>query len=228
MPQPVPAAVIFDCDGVLVDSEILALEVEQALLATLGLSYDLPTFRRRFLGMHDTAFRDALDADRRARHGIGLPADFLAETHARRHAAVQERLVEVEGAGAAARALALPKAVASSTGMAFLELKLRKTGLWNLFVPHAYSADLVAHGKPAPDIFLHAASALGVDPRDCLAIEDSGNGVIAACAAGMHVWGFTGGGHCGDETAAALRGAGAHDVVTSWSDARARFVTFGG
>ena len=221
-----PAAVIFDCDGVLVDSEILALEVEQALLATLGLTYDPPTFRRRFLGMHDTAFRDALDADRRALHGVGLPADFLDETRAQRRAAVEARLVEVDGARAAVETLKLPKAVASSTGVAFLKLKLRKTGLWDIFAPHAYSADLVAHGKPAPDIFLHAAAKLGVDPEHCLAIEDSGNGVLAARAAGMRVWGFTGGRHCGAETAAALRDAGADDVIASWADARVHLARF--
>ena len=228
MPLPAPRAVIFDCDGVLVDSEILAIEVEQALLATLGLTYDLPTFRRRFLGMHDAAFREALDADRRAQHGVGLPADFLAETHARRRAAVEARLVEVAGARAAVAALMLPKAVASSTGAAFLELKLRKAGLWDLFAPHAYSADLVAHGKPAPDIFLLAARRLGVAPEHCLAIEDSGNGVVAAAAAGMRVWGFTGGGHCGAETARALRDAGAEDVIAEWTAARARFAAFHG
>ena len=226
MLSPAPAAVLFDCDGVLVDSEILAIEVETGMLAALGLDYDLPTFRRRFLGMHDAAFRDALDTDRRARHGVGLPADFLAEIHARRRAAVDDRLVEVTGARRAVEALTLPKAVASSTGMAFLERKLRKTALWELFAPHAYSADLVARGKPAPDIFLHAARNLGVDPERCLAIEDSGNGVLAARAAGMRVWGFTGGRHCGEETSDALRDAGAEDVFANWADARAHFAHF--
>ena len=220
---PAPSAVIFDCDGVLVDSEILAIEVETDMLAALGLHYDLPTFRARFLGMHDVAFRDALDADRRALHGVGLPADFLTETQARRRAAVDDRLVEVVGARRAVETLTAPKAVASSTGAAFLERKLRKTTLWDLFAPHAYSADLVARGKPAPDIFLHAAHALGVAPAHCLAIEDSANGVAAARAAGMRVWGFTGGGHCGAETAGALRAAGADDVLATWAAAERHF-----
>ncbi|MBL8558391.1 MAG: HAD-IA family hydrolase [Hyphomonadaceae bacterium] len=221
-----PAAVIFDCDGVLVDSEVLALEVELETLAALGLSYDLPTFRRRFLGMHDIAFRDALDADRRAVHGLPLPEDFLDVVHERRRAAVDARLTEVRGARAAVAALALPRAVASSTGTAFLERKLRKTDLWSLFAPHAYSADLVPRGKPAPDIFVYAASAVGVAPDSCLAIEDSANGVIAARAAGMRVWGFTGGGHCGPETADALHDAGAERVIATWSEARAHFTAF--
>lgn len=221
-----PAAVIFDCDGVLVDSEILAIEVEIDILGQLGLSYEPEIFRRRFLGMHDAAFRDALDADRRALHGVGLPDDFLDVVHGRRRVAIETRLTEVAGAGLAVEALALPRAVASSTGVAFLEQKLRKAGLWDHFAPHAYSADLVARGKPAPDIFLHAAAALGADPSACLAIEDSANGVIAARAAGMRAWGFVGGGHCGPETADALRDAGAEDVIASWVDARAQFARF--
>lgn len=221
-----PAAIIFDCDGVLVDSEILAIEVEIEILSSLGLAYDMATFRRRFLGLHDIAFRDALDADRRALHGQPLPEDFLDMVHARRRTVVDERLTEVSGAGAAVAALALPRAVASSTGTAFLERKLRKTDLWGHFAPHAYSADLVAHGKPAPDIFLHAAAALSIAPESCLAIEDSANGVIAARAAGMRVWGFTGGGHCGPETADALRDAGAEIVVPSWAEAHERFQRF--
>lgn len=226
MNRAAPAAIIFDCDGVLVDSEILAIEVECELLATLGLVYDLPTFRRRFLGMHDDAFAQALDADRRALHGLAMPDDFVTVTHARRVAAVDARLTEVAGAAEAVAALRLPKAVASSTGAPFLERKLRKTQLWAPFAPHIYSADLVARGKPAPDIFLHAAAALGIAPAACLAIEDSANGVLAARAAGMRAWGFTGGGHCGEESAEALRAAGAEEVFPDWRAAQLRFAAF--
>jgi HAD superfamily hydrolase (TIGR01509 family) len=216
-------AVIFDCDGVLVDSEILAVEVELALLGELGLPYEERAFKARFLGMHDLAFRDAIDADCRARTGAPLPAGFLDEVHARRRRAVSERLREVSGAAAAVGALALPKAVASSTGAAFLQRKLALTGLWPLFDPHAYSADLVPNGKPAPDIFLYAAEAIGVAPARCLALEDSANGVRAAVAAGMTAWGFTGGGHCDDDTAAALIAAGAERVLAHWDEAADQF-----
>ena len=218
MRLPVPAAVIFDCDGVLVDSEILALEVEQKILAGLGLAYDLPTFRRRFLGMHDTAFRDALDADRRALHGVGLPPSFLDDTHTQRRAAVEARLVEVTGARAAVETLAAPRAVASSTGAAFLEVKLRKTKLWDLFAPHAYSADLVAHGKPAPDIFLLAASRMGIEPKRCLVLEDSSAGVTGAKAAGMKTVGFLGGSHIRSNHRARLEAAGADIIAESYGD----------
>lgn len=221
-----PRAVIFDCDGVLVDSEILALEVEIAALAALGLHYDPATFRRRFLGMHDIAFRDALDADRRRQHGVGLPEGFLEQVHGERRRAVDARLTEVPGAAGAVRTLTLPKAVASSTGASFLEHKLRKAALWDAFAPHAYSADLVARGKPAPDIFLHAADALAIAPAHCLAIEDSANGVLAARAAGMTVWGFTGGGHCDAETGRLLREAGASEVMEGWGAARDVFAAW--
>jgi beta-phosphoglucomutase-like phosphatase (HAD superfamily) len=119
--------------------------------------------------------------------------------------------------------LRLPKAVASSTGVAQLESKLRKTAMWELFAPHAYSADLVARAKPAPDIFLHAAAAIGVPPGRCLVLEDSVNGVRAGLAAGMRVWGFVGGGHCGAEWGETLKDAGCETVVDAWGAAEIVF-----
>ena len=221
-----PAAVIFDCDGVLVDSEILAVEVEIVLLAEIGLSYEPAEYRRRFQGMHDHAFRDALDADCRAITGRPLPADFLDRTHAQRLAACQDRLTEVAGAAQAIAALTTPKAVASSSGTHFLREKLALGGLLGLFDPHVYSADLVGRGKPHPDIFLHAAQQLSADPAACVAIEDSVNGVLSARAAGMEVWGFCGGGHMDEDAARRLSEAGAHRLVQSWPEARGLFAAF--
>lgn len=213
-------ALIFDCDGVLVDSEILALEVEIALLAECGLTYDPDDYRRRFLGMHDRAFIAALEADSHAALGRPLPADFGDRAHTQRLQACRERLAEVSGARAFVEGVTLPKAVASSSGAAFLCEKLQLTGLAPLFGPHVYSADLVANGKPHPDIFLHAAAALGVEPYRCLAIEDSVNGVRSALAAGMTCWGFAGGGHMDGPAGERLLGAGAVRVVSSWEEAR--------
>lgn len=224
--NPSPAAVIFDCDGVLVDSEILAVEVEIVLLAEIGLTYAPAEYRRRFLGMNDHAFRDALDADCRAIVGKPLPEDFLDRTHADRLAACLERLKEVTGAADAIAALAKPKAVASSSGAHFLRQKLELGGLLHLFDPHVYSADIVGRGKPHPDIFLHAAGRLSADPAACLAIEDSVNGVLSATAAGMEVWGFCGGGHMDDEAAHRLAEAGAHRIVADWREARGLFAGF--
>jgi HAD superfamily hydrolase (TIGR01509 family) len=226
MPLSAPAAVIFDCDGVLVDSEILALEVEIVLLAEIGLVYDPPEYRRRFLGMNDQAFRDALDVDCRTLTGAPLPADFLDRTHEQRLAACRERLREVTGATEAIGALTKPKAVASSSGEGFLREKLELAGLLDVFDPHVYSADRVGRGKPHPDIFLHAAEQLAADPAACIAIEDSVNGVLSAKAAGMEVWGFCGGGHIDDVTVRRLGEAGAHRLVANWDEARGLFAAF--
>ena len=221
-----PAAVIFDCDGVLVDSEILAIEVEIVLLAECGLFYAPDEYRHRFLGLNDAAFREALERDCLTRTGKPLPEDFLHRAHVQRWDACQTQLVEVAGCGVAVAALGLPKAVASSSGADFLREKLRLTGLLEAFDPHVYSADLVARAKPHPDVFLHAAAALGVAPERCLAIEDSVNGVLSARAAGMAVWGFAGGGHMDLAASARLIEAGAERVVEGWDEAGARFAAF--
>lgn len=223
MTGPIPEAILFDCDGVLVDSEVLAMEVEIALLAEAGLAYEPADYRRRFLGLADAAFMAALDADRRARLGEGLSPGFAAALHERRHAEVHARLTEVRGAGRAIGALGLAKAVASSSGVIFLERKMRRTGLWDLFAPHVYSADLVARAKPAPDVFLHAAAAIDIAPKGCLVLEDSVNGVRAGLAAGMRVWGFIGGGHCDAAWGDMLLAAGAERVLGDWAAAEALF-----
>ena len=222
-----PAAVIFDADGVLVDSEILAIEVEIVMLAELGLAYEPTEYRRRFLGLHDHDFCNALDIDCRASTGRPLPSDFLHRTHERRLAACKARLTEVAGASAAIGVLSRRKAVASSSPTAFLREKLALSGLLELFDPHVYSADMVGRGKPDPAVFLHAAGALGVDPAACVAIEDSVNGVFSAKAAGMEVWGFCGGGHMDEEAGRRLVEAGARRLVADWDEARGLFAAFG-
>ena len=122
-----PAAVIFDCDGVLVDSEILAIEVEIAILADCGLTYGMSDYTARFLGLNDAAYHAELDVDCRTRTGSPLPEDFLRRARDQRWDACQTRLTEVAGCGAAVAALTLPKAVASSSGADFLREKLRLT-----------------------------------------------------------------------------------------------------
>lgn len=214
------AAIIFDCDGVLVESEVLALEVELAALAEVGLDYERSTFQARFMGMSNDSFFAALNADGLARRGLPLPPDFRATCLARYHALLDTHLVEVAGAAAAVALVARPKAVASSSEAPALEKKLRKTGLWGHFAPHIYSADHVARSKPAPDLFLHAAAALEVAPEACLVLEDSANGVTAARAAGMRVWGFLGGGHMDDAAATRLQAAGVERLVRDWEEAR--------
>jgi HAD superfamily hydrolase (TIGR01509 family) len=139
--------------------------------------------------------------------------------------AVEERLTEVPGALRAVAALRHAKAVASSSTADRLAKKLRKTGLWDHFAPLIFSAEHVTHAKPAPDLFLHAARALAVQPAHCLVIEDSINGVVAARAAGMRVWGFGGGGHMSERLTARLAEAGAERIVASWGEAEDLFAT---
>jgi HAD superfamily hydrolase (TIGR01509 family) len=212
------SAIIFDCDGVLVDSEVLALEVELKALAEIDLPYEGGEFRARFMGMSNAAFFDALEADHRVRHGRELPDGFREMCHAR-YQAEWHRLTEVPGARAAVEKVSLPKAVASSSTREALARKLKQTDLWSLFAPHIYSSDHVARAKPAPDLFLHAANALAITPARCLVLEDSANGVAAAVAAGMPVWGFAGGGHMDEACGGRLLAAGADRLIPDWETA---------
>ena len=212
-------AVIFDCDGVLVDSEILALEVELAMLAEQGLHFAREDYVTRFMGLSYQAFHDVMDAEARLRLGRPIPDAFRDQLAARLRQTMIARLTEVPGAGAAVARTLLPKAVASSSTREGLERKLKQVGLWGHFAPHVYSADHVTHAKPAPDLFLHAAQALGMAPEECLVLEDSINGVTAARRAGMPVWGFLGGGHAHDGLGARLTEAGAERLVTDWPQA---------
>jgi HAD superfamily hydrolase (TIGR01509 family) len=217
------SAVIFDCDGVLVDSEILAHEVETAVLDSIGLHYDRHEFTARFMGLSSQAFYAALEADGHARLGRSIVDEIRPVMRERYRKAVEERLTEVPGARRAVKSVRHAKAVASSSSEKGLGIKLRKTGLWDHFAPHVYSSAHVTHAKPAPDLFLHAADALAVQPAQCLVIEDSVNGVLAGRAAGMRVWGFRGGGHMTDRLTARLSEAGAERIVANWADAEVLF-----
>jgi HAD superfamily hydrolase (TIGR01509 family) len=216
------SAVIFDCDGVLVDSEVLALEVELAILAEQGLAFEREDYVTRFMGLSHDAFHTVIDAEAQQRLGRPISDTIRDEMAMRLRQTMIARLTEVPGAGAAVAGVPLLKAVASSSTKEGLERKLRQVGLWAHFEPHVYSADHVTNAKPAPDLFLHAAEKLGVQPRDCLVLEDSVNGVIAGRAAGMRVWGFLGGGHVHDGFGARLTAAGAERLVQDWPEAARR------
>ncbi len=212
-------AILFDCDGVLVDSEVLAQEIEMDVLAAIGLHYDRREFNARFTGTSTAAFWEALEADGWARLGRSIAAEVRRPMRERMRAVFRERLAEVPGALAAVATVTQLKAVVSSSTSRALRIKLEHVGHWSHFVPHVYSADHVKLPKPAPDLYLHAAAELDVAPADCLVIEDSVNGVRAACAANMRVWGFMGGGHHDEESAERLARAGAERLVANWQDA---------
>ena len=208
-------AIIFDCDGVLVDSEVLAIRGERRALADYGLDYSAAEFVRRFVGLHDDAFWTALRADYHDKHNRPAPDDFAEVILAARREEMAALQV-IEGAAQALQAHPCV-AVASSSRAHFLESKLKRMGLWEHAAPHVYSADLVENGKPAPDIFLYTAERLGVAPTRCLVLEDSENGVRAGVAAGMRVWGFLGGGHIFEGHGERLRTAGAVDNAENFA-----------
>lgn len=208
-----PAAVIFDCDGVLVNSEEIYRRIETERLAAIGLRYDPDDYAERFLGVTIDAYASGLDSDFRRQYGRPLPEGFIDHLLAVTLEAVKRELAAHDGVLDVVRAIGAAKAVASSSGQSRLETKLRQVGLFDHFAPHVYSADAVRHGKPAPDLFLHAAASLEVAPADCVVIEDSVNGVKAGVAAGMRVVGYVGGRHCSPRQAAQLRAAGAREVI---------------
>lgn len=189
-----PGLVIFDCDGVLVDSEPISIEVLVAMLAELGLSLDPADAYRLFLGRSVASICATVAQD----HGLAISDRHLAEMRAvlrARFAAELQPLAGIAGALAAIRGQGLPICVASSSQPDRIRHSLAVTGLLDFFAPRIYSSTMVENGKPAPDLFLHAAAAMGVAPKHCLVVEDSPAGVTAARRAGMRVFGFTGGSH---------------------------------
>jgi len=208
-------AILFDCDGVLVDSEKIYVDVEREHLARIGLNYALDDYMDRFQGLGSTDFWAALDRDYQALGKGPLPDSFGPDLDAATLERIDRELSEISGIKQLLDTHRGPRAVASSSRLERLVHKLRHTGLFGYFDPHIYSGEQVANGKPAPDLFLFAAGKLEVQPAATLVIEDSANGVKAGLAAGMTVWGFVGGGHSHDGHAEQLHAAGAHRVVDS-------------
>lgn len=215
--------VIFDCDGVLVNTESIVIDIEISAMAGLGVTYDREDFIRKYLGCSEPDFETGLDADCRSATGSGLPEGFFEALETRRVAALARDVAAIPGVHDFASSLECSRAVASSSRRDVLAMKLRKTGLAPLFGAQVHSGDDVANGKPAPDLFLLAARGLGKDPAHCLAIEDSVSGVRSARSAGMTVWGFTGGGHCPSGHGTELASAGAASVFEDFGAIGAAF-----
>ncbi len=206
-------AVIFDCDGVLVESESIYQKTELKLLTELGLDVDPFAYAERFMGLPTKIYFQNLRETYEPVLGHALPDDFETRFRAQCHHEIETSLVAMDGIADYIAALKLPYAVASSTGLEFLHRKLHLTNLHASFDPHIYSGEQVPRGKPYPDLFLFTAKKLNVAPEDCLVIEDSVNGVKAGVAAGMPVIGFCGGGHCSPRHAAILKAAGAFRTI---------------
>jgi FGGY-family pentulose kinase/HAD superfamily hydrolase (TIGR01509 family) len=183
--------VIFDCDGVLVDSENLAIDALLEIIAEAGLQLDMKEAHERFLGRSLSSIRDILGSQ----YSLTLSDDALDLMRKRLYASFRKDLAPIEGIADTLRQLDIPFCVASSSQLERIRLTLDVTGLLPNFEGRLFSATVAAQGKPAPDLFLFAAKTLGVKPDRCLVIEDSPAGVTAANRAGMTVFGFTGGSH---------------------------------
>ena len=215
-------AIIFDCDGVLVNSEELGIKIELAELAKHGLDYSREEFIDTYMGLMDAAAQNVLEQEFQSRLGRPAPDAFNDSVVEKRLRLYEKDLKAVDGVFELMSSIDVPKAVASSSLTPILNKKLIQVGLDRHFDRHIYSGDQVDQGKPAPDLFIYTAEQLGVSPEKCLVIEDSINGVLAGVAAGMTVWGFLGGGHLDETFGPKLRDAGAVEVFGHFSQIETR------
>ena len=180
--------IIFDCDGVLIDSERIVNQVFSECLAQLGLHLTLDETIQTFKG-HTTA-----DCIAMAEKLLGKPIDLealLENYNVLSNGRMENELQAIPGIADVLANLSNPKCVASNSGHHHIKMGLEQTGLMSYFTPHIFSANDVARPKPAPDLFLHAAQMMGFAPQDCVVVEDSPAGVKGAIAAGMTVFGFS-------------------------------------
>ncbi|MBA5778055.1 HAD family hydrolase [Stappia sp. F7233] len=188
-----PRLLIFDCDGVLVDSEPISIAVLIEVINEAGVPMTAETAYRRFLGRSLATMARIMAED----YGLAVTEAHLEAMRARLYERFRTELRPIPGIRQVLETIGPAFCVASSSQPERIRLSLSVTGLLECFEPHIYSASMVENGKPAPDLFLLAARSMGADPRDCLVIEDSPAGIEAAQRAGMSVFAFTGGSHAG-------------------------------
>jgi len=199
-----PGLVIFDCDGVLVDTETLSNRRLAEWLCAAGYDTTYERCRRQFVGRSMRSVKEEVEAS-----GILLGDDFVERWNAGLADLFADRvqpIAHVRGQVEAIRAAGLPYCVASSARLTKMHLTLGATGLLPLFEGVLFSASMVERGKPFPDLFLHAATTMGFAPADCVVIEDSVPGTIAGIAAGMRVLSYCGDPHGDREGLAAAGG----------------------
>lgn len=195
--------VIFDCDGVLVDSERITNQVFCTMLNELGVPVTLEDMFEQFVGLSMPQCVDLITE----MHGAPPPESFVPELRARAAEALKHQIKPIPGVADALKRLSVPYCVASSGDHEKIRLTLRATGLLRHFEGRIFSVADVQRPKPAPDVFLFAAHRLGKNPEQCAVVEDTPTGVRAAVAAGMHVFGFA-----ANTPEHRLREAGAHEV----------------
>lgn len=201
--------VIFDCDGVLIDSELIACAADAEALSDFGYQITTETVVERFSGVPAEAVYAMIEAEM----SRALPPDFKGQIEERILAKYCSELKPIPGITEVLSELPSKRCVASSSTPAKLALGLVETGLYEALNPHIFSTVLVERGKPHPDIFLYAAREMGVAAANCVVVEDSVAGVTAARAAGMRTIGFVGGSHCGANQLDKLLEAGAETVI---------------
>jgi HAD superfamily hydrolase (TIGR01509 family) len=200
--------VIFDCDGVLVDSEMLACKCLVELLQRHGIDVELEAVFEKFLGRSISAVAGHFEALGRA-----MPDGFPAELRALVRKSFADSLQAMADVVCVLQSLDTAYCVASSSDLERVNFSLEQTGLSALFEGRVFTAQMVRNGKPAPDLFLYAAASMGADPARTLVVEDSASGVQAGKAAGMTVWGFVGGSHYASRDGRALLAAAGADRV---------------
>lgn len=211
------AGIIFDFDGVLIESEFEGNVALAALLTGLGHPTTALEAVQHYTGLSGQDFIDTVET----RIGRRLPPEFHDTTRGHRQRALREGVAAVAGAIDFVRSLpsSLPRAVASSSSTRWVRTHLAHLGLEDQFEPHVYSgAEHVVRGKPAPDLYLYAANELGIDIRQALIIEDSKVGAVGALASGARVIGLAAGKHCFDGHDAMLRSVGISEVAHSFEE----------
>jgi len=183
-----PDLIIFDCDGVLVDSEPISNRILCRMLNEIGLAIDLEETVRVFVGRSMSSCVEIIEE----RLGRSVPADFIETYKARAYPAFREELRPIPGIEQVLAGLTTPVCVASSSSLEKIRLALGVTGLLPRFEGRMFSGKEVARGKPDPDLFLYAARQMGVSPGNCAVVEDTVVGVRAGVSAGMTVFGFEG------------------------------------
>jgi HAD superfamily hydrolase (TIGR01509 family) len=209
-----PDLVIFDCDGVLVDSEPIFNRAHAAVLSQCGYQTTPERVGERFCGISDAEMLAAIEREL----GRRLPPDYRELVAALTDASCATELRTFPGIREALDRIPVPICVASSSTPERIRKSLGLVGLLDRFEPHIFSAVMVARGKPAPDLFLHAAGRMGANPARVIVIEDSVPGVQAAIAANMGVIGFCGGSHCPAGHDSILRDNGAAAILAGFRD----------
>jgi HAD superfamily hydrolase (TIGR01509 family) len=206
--------IIFDCDGVLVDSEIIAHALVAQMMTDLGHPMTTAEAVQKFAGRSLVDTLSLIEA----KLGRSIPDDLGQRYGRLLLERLRRDLKPIAGVETAIAALPCTRCVASSSSLERIRASLQATGLAWLFGANIFSATQVAHGKPAPDLYLFAATRMGVAPEHCVVIEDSALGVAAGRAAGMKVIGFTGAAHAADGAAQGLAAAGASSVIAAMVD----------